>query len=65
MLGDFIPVPAEGLAREFSSGVSADEVCARTIRAMKSLGARHFYVSNLPIVARGDAGQDYGSGSRQ
>jgi hypothetical protein len=49
MLGDFIPVPAEGLAREFSSGASADEVCARTIRAMKSLGARHFYISNLPI----------------
>jgi hypothetical protein len=49
MLGDFIPVPAEGLAREFSSGVSADEVCARTIRAMRSLGARHFYISNLPI----------------
>jgi hypothetical protein len=42
-------VPAEGLTREFGAGASADEVCARTIRAMMDVGARHFYVSNLPI----------------
>lgn len=53
-LGDFIPVPADGLVREFAAGASADEVCARTIRAMMALGARHFYVSNLPLGRAGD-----------
>jgi hypothetical protein len=49
VLKDFIPVPMAGLAREFEEGASADEVCARTIRAMVGLGARRFYVSNLPL----------------
>ena len=48
-LGGFIPVPAEGLAREFAAGATAEEICARTIRALLNLGARHFYISNLPI----------------
>jgi len=45
----FLPVPAEALAREFAAGASAEEVCARTIRALMDAGARHFYVSNLPV----------------
>lgn len=49
LLKDFIPVPAEGLVREFGEGATADDVCARTIRAMIELGARRFYVSNLPL----------------
>jgi hypothetical protein len=49
LLQEFIPVPAEGLTREFDAGVPPDEVCARTIRAMMALGARRFYVSNLPL----------------
>ena len=49
LLKEFIPVPAEGLTREFDAGLSPDEVCARTIRAMMALGARRFYVSNLPL----------------
>jgi hypothetical protein len=49
LLGDFIPVPAEGLGREFNAGVPATVICARTIRAMRALGATHFYISNLPI----------------
>lgn len=48
-LGGFMPVPAEGLAREFAAGATAEEVCARTIRALLDVGARHFYISNLPI----------------
>jgi 5,10-methylenetetrahydrofolate reductase len=48
-LKGFLPVPAEGLTREFGAGASADEVCARTIRAMMDVGARHFYISNLPV----------------
>jgi 5,10-methylenetetrahydrofolate reductase len=49
LLQEFIPVPAEGLTREFGNGASPEEVCARTIRTMVGLGARRFYVSNLPL----------------
>ncbi len=45
----FLPVPAEGLAREFAEGASADEICARTIRMLYAAGVRHLYVSNLPV----------------
>ena len=48
-LEDFLPVPAEGLTREFAAGSTAEDVCARTIRALVGAGARHFYISNLPI----------------
>lgn len=48
-LGGFLPVPAEGLTREFGEGATADEVCARSIRALADAGVRHFYVSNLPL----------------
>src|ERR1019366_7251407 len=43
-----LPVPIDGLTREFGEGASAEDVCARTIRAMMDVGARHFYLSNLP-----------------
>jgi 5,10-methylenetetrahydrofolate reductase len=49
VLKDFLPVPAEGLTREFGEGHSAEEVCARTIRTLLDAGARHFYISNLPV----------------
>jgi len=45
----FLPVPAEGLTREFGSGASPEDVAARTIRALADAGAKHFYISNLPI----------------
>jgi len=48
-LKDFLPVPVEELTREFNSGATADEICARSIRALIDAGARHFYVSNLPL----------------
>jgi hypothetical protein len=48
-LSTFMPVPVEGLAEEFASGASPVDVCARTIRAMMSLGVRHFCVCNLPM----------------
>jgi hypothetical protein len=48
-LNSFLPVPIDGLTREFASGASAAEICARTIRALMDEGARHFYISNLPI----------------
>ncbi len=49
LLEAFIPVPAGGLSREFAAGASPEDVCARTIRTMVGLGARRFYVSNLPL----------------
>jgi len=48
-LKDFLPVPAEDLTREFSSGATPEEICARSIRALTESGARHFYISNLPL----------------
>jgi hypothetical protein len=53
-LEGFLPVPADGLAREFADGASPIEICARTISAVTDLGARHFYVSNLPLGRAGE-----------
>jgi len=49
MLSKFLPVPAEELTREFQETRDPVEVCARTVRAMLEAGARHFYISNLPL----------------
>jgi hypothetical protein len=49
MLRQFLPVPVEQLTAEFAAGATAVDVCARTIRTLLDLGARHFYVSNLPL----------------
>jgi hypothetical protein len=49
-LGKFLPVPAEALSREFAAGATPVEVCARTIRTLRLAGARHFYISNLPLA---------------
>jgi 5,10-methylenetetrahydrofolate reductase len=47
-LRDYFVVPAEQLKAEFlQDGAVADEICARSIRALRTLGARHLYVSNL------------------
>jgi hypothetical protein len=48
-LRQFLPVPVEPLTREFESGASPEEVCARTLRALKAAGVRHCYISNLPV----------------
>jgi 5,10-methylenetetrahydrofolate reductase len=47
-LQSFLPVPVEGLTRDFAEGATAEEVCARTVRALMKAGARHIYISNLP-----------------
>jgi hypothetical protein len=49
VLRQFLPVPVEALAEEFAAGVSPEQVAARTLRLLWSMGARHCYVSNLPI----------------
>ncbi len=48
MLNQFLPVPVDGLLGEFAEGATPVDICARTIRTLRSLGARHFYFSNLP-----------------
>jgi hypothetical protein len=47
MLRRFLPVPAEELTREFEAGQSAEDICARTIRELRRVGAAKVYVSNL------------------
>jgi 5,10-methylenetetrahydrofolate reductase len=47
-LRGFLPVPIDGLMREFADGSTPEDICARTIRALMNAGARHFYISNLP-----------------
>ena len=46
-LGDFFPVPTEELTAEFDAGASPEEVCARSIRELRGIGAEKIYVSNL------------------
>jgi 5,10-methylenetetrahydrofolate reductase len=48
-LRSFLPVPVDGLSREFAAGDTPEDVCARTIRTLRDAGAKHFYISNLPI----------------
>jgi hypothetical protein len=48
-LSRFMPVPLEGLIQEFGSGATAVDVCARTVRELRSLGVRHFCICNLPM----------------
>jgi 5,10-methylenetetrahydrofolate reductase len=49
-LSQFLPVPVDGLTRDFDAGMTPADVCARTMRAMIDVGARHFYISNLPLL---------------
>jgi hypothetical protein len=48
-LESFLPVPTAELKEEFAAGSTPDTVCARSIRELREAGARHFYVSNLPL----------------
>ena len=50
VLSRFLPVPVGALADEFAAGATPVDVCARTLRAMIDIGARHFYISNLPLL---------------
>ena len=46
-LGRFFPVPADPLTREFDSGATAEEVCARSIVALRRMGIDKVYLCNL------------------
>jgi len=49
-LSSFLPVPREGITADFGAGLTAEQVCARTIEGLHALGVRRFYVSNLPTL---------------
>lgn len=46
-LGRYFPVPARELTGEFAAGAGAEEICLRTIRELRAIGADKVYVSNL------------------
>jgi hypothetical protein len=46
-LADFFPVPAPELTREFEAGLTPEEICAKTVRALREVGADKVYLSNL------------------
>jgi hypothetical protein len=48
-LADFFPVPAAELTREFEAGLSSEEICAKTVRALREAGADKVYLSNLGV----------------
>ncbi len=50
MLGQFLPVPVDALLAEFAAGATPADICARTLRSLRALGVRHFYISNLPLA---------------
>lgn len=48
-LADFFPVPAAELTREFEAGLAPEEICAKTVRALREVGADKVYLSNLGV----------------
>ena len=48
-LQQFLPVPVDGLLKEFGEGLTPEDVCAATIRGLRASGVKHIYVSNLPV----------------
>jgi hypothetical protein len=46
-LAEFFPVPATELTREFDAGMTPEEICAKTVRALREVGADKVYLSNL------------------
>jgi hypothetical protein len=46
-LGDFFPVPAAELTREFKAGLTPEEICAKSVRTLREAGADKVYLSNL------------------
>ncbi len=46
-LSRFFPVPVDAVTAEFEKGDTAEEICARSIRELRRIGAEKVYVSNL------------------
>ena len=41
------PAPSEGITRDFESGMSPEEITARTISSLREIGVDKVYLSNL------------------
>lgn len=48
-LADFFPVPTAEITKEFEAGLSPEEICARTVRSLREVGADKVYLSNLGV----------------
>jgi hypothetical protein len=48
-LAEFLPVPQSEVSAEFAAGATPDEICARTIRALREIGVDRVYVANLGV----------------
>jgi hypothetical protein len=48
-LADFFPVPTAELTREFASGMTPEEICAKSVRMLRDVGAQNVYLSNLGV----------------
>jgi len=48
-LKQFLPVPIDGLTKDFEGGATPEDVCASTIRSLRAAGVANIYVSNLPV----------------
>lgn len=48
-LSSFFPVPFEELTREFQEGLGAEEICRRSVEALRRTGVRNLYFSNLAL----------------
>ena len=46
-LAHFFPVPAAEIARQFEAGLTPEEICAKTVRTLREVGADKVYLSNL------------------
>ena len=67
-LGEFFPVPAEELTREFDAGASPEELLEKTLDSLRAAGAEKVYISNLghrrvqdrlaKVIARSSVGAD-------
>jgi hypothetical protein len=53
-LAEFLPVPAEGITRDFAAGRTPEAICGETIRALRGLGIQRIYISNLGIRGAAD-----------
>ena len=50
-LARVLPVPAAHLTAEFEAGLTAVQICARSVAMLRQLGVKNIYGSNLPVIA--------------
>ena len=49
-LRQFFRVPVEGVKQDFASGLSPEEICAKTVLALRDVGVDKVYLSNLGFL---------------